>query len=381
MRVLMQNRVDAFTNAGGQVGDVEMMRRTAEALEKLGVKVDLATEPDPPLAGYDLVHLFNLTLGHEMLHRTRRAVKAGLPVVMSPLWLDYTELNRFGRYGMERWLYKLFPSRELSERVKALLRLKNPGLRDGTMAILLRGEKSVAREVLAHTDMLLPNSPAEGKAVEHLFGVKRPSQVVWIGVNEAPKVDEKPFVETYGMKDFLFCVGSLQARKNQISLVRAMAGTDIPLVMSGNPVLGQEAYLAELQREAQRTGAKVMTIKERDMLYSAYAACRVHALVSWVETTGLVSLEAAQMGARIVSTDRGFTRDYFDDNVWYCDPSSEASIREACLGAWAAGPKAETGPLPQQTRLLERAAREFTWEASAKATLEGYKMALEKKVA
>ena len=41
-----------------------------------------------------------------------------------------------------------------------------------------------------------------------------------------------------------------------------------------------------------------------------YASCKVHALVSWMETTGLSSLEAEVMGANLVITDKGDTRDY-----------------------------------------------------------------------
>ena len=54
-------------------------------------------------------------------------------------------------------------------------------------------------------------------------------------------------------------------------------------------------------------GPNVILLGEvpHDDLAKYYASCKVHALVSWMETTGLSSLEAGVMGANIVITDKG----------------------------------------------------------------------------
>jgi glycosyltransferase involved in cell wall biosynthesis len=57
-------------------------------------------------------------------------------------------------------------------------------------------------------------------------------------------------------------------------------------------------------------------------LISLYQGAKVHILPSWFETTGLVSLEAALCGCNIVTTSRGYARDYFQNMAWYCDPLS-----------------------------------------------------------
>jgi glycosyltransferase involved in cell wall biosynthesis len=103
---------------------------------------------------------------------------------------------------------------------------------------------------------------------------------------------------------------------------------------------------------------------DQSCLRQYYAACKVHALVSWMETAGMASLEAAAMGANIVITDKGDTRDYFGDLAYYCSPDSVASIREAVLRAHRA---------PRSTLLQERVLNNYTWTHAAQATFAVYR--------
>jgi glycosyltransferase involved in cell wall biosynthesis len=94
----------------------------------------------------------------------------------------------------------------------------------------------------------------------------------------------------------------------------------------------------------------------------------VHALVSWYDTPGLVSLEAAMAGCRIVTTDRGSAREYFGSTVDYCDPADPESIRRAVVAAWER---------PKPARDLQRLVyRNYCWERAARATLRGYQLAM-----
>jgi glycosyltransferase involved in cell wall biosynthesis len=98
-----------------------------------------------------------------------------------------------------------------------------------------------------------------------------------------------------------------------------------------------------------------------------YRHARVHAVPSWFETTGLVSLEAAIAGCNIVSTSRGHAREYLGELAWYCDPDSKKSIRSAVLAAWEAS---------EQSALRDRVLDHFTWEHAARATLNGYMLVI-----
>jgi glycosyltransferase involved in cell wall biosynthesis len=102
-------------------------------------------------------------------------------------------------------------------------------------------------------------------------------------------------------------------------------------------------------------------------LRALYHAARVHACVSWYETPGLASLEAALCGCNIVVAPGGCTREYFGDAAHYCEPDDPRSIQAAVEAALAAEPDFD---------LAVRVAREFNWDAAARNTLRGYELAL-----
>ena len=90
----------------------------------------------------------------------------------------------------------------------------------------------------------------------------------------------------------------------------------------------------------------------------------MHALASWFETTGLVSLEAAYLGCNIVITNRGDQLDYFGDNAFYCDPESVSSIKEAVDAAYVSA---------SSDILRQKILTEYNWEVTAQRTIHAYK--------
>ena len=69
------------------------------------------------------------------------------------------------------------------------------------------------------------------------------------------------------------------------------------------------------------------------------------------------------MGCNIVVTAKGYTREYFEKDAFYCDPASTTSILEAVEQAASAD---------FNGRLREKIMNEFTWSQTAKKTLEAY---------
>ena len=74
------------------------------------------------------------------------------------------------------------------------------------------------------------------------------------------------------------------------------------------------------------------------------------------------------MGANLVITEKGDTRDYFGDLVHYCQPDSLDSIREAVLAAYHE---------PRSKALRERILERYTWQKAGEATLAAYEIALQ----
>jgi glycosyltransferase involved in cell wall biosynthesis len=98
-------------------------------------------------------------------------------------------------------------------------------------------------------------------------------------------------------------------------------------------------------------------------LVEVYRRAAVHVLPSLFETTGLVSLEAAAAGCAVVTTDRGYAREYFGELAYYCDPRRRDSIRSAVADALSGGPSPE---------LRARVLSCYTWRHAAVATAAAY---------
>jgi glycosyltransferase involved in cell wall biosynthesis len=221
------------------------------------------------------------------------------------------------------------------------------------------------RFVLESVSVLLPNSRAEQQQIEQQFGVCRPTVIV---PNAA---DTKLFLPVENRPDRprngVLCVGRLEPRKNQLTLITALRETDIPLTLVGQAGRYNAAYY---RRCRQAAGANIEIVEQQppEVLSRLYRQAQVHACVSWYETPGLASLEASLCGCAIVVTPGGCTQEYFGEEAYYCRPDDPDSIRHAIETALEHG-------TPSQ--LTQRVAREFTWEMAAEKTLEGYRLAQE----
>jgi glycosyltransferase involved in cell wall biosynthesis len=162
----------------------------------------------------------------------------------------------------------------------------------------------------------------------------------------------------------ILCVARIEGRKNQSNLVEAVRGTDLTLVLAGPPTANQSRYVQRVKDAAASLDRVfvlgAVTPEEKSWLYSL---ARVHVLPSWMETTGLSSLEAAVAGCSLVVTPNGDTREYFGEDAEYCDPASPSSIRDAILRSCAREPSAA---------LEHRIRTEYTWKRCAETTYRAY---------
>ena len=353
LRVLMQTRPDYQTMPGGDVLQLtEIMPRLREA----GVQVDLTGELTPDLSGYDLVHTINLDRPEEPYQHCLNALRQGKPVVMSPVHTDMTEFLEWGDPD-----YWEMPDPAEGDPAPRRAPLQDPiELRRRARLHLLR------QAVINWATGYLPNAQLDAEYLHRAFGMDLSrTMVVPHGIAEIfLEARPEPFVAEHDLRDFVLCAGRIEKRKNQLGLVAALRGTGIPLVIVGQP--NPEAY-RELCRRYADANVVFLDGMPQEKLASAYAAAKVHALVSWFEIPGLASLEAGAAGCNVVATDRGSPREYLREMAWYCDPRSVASIREAVLAAYHA---------PRSDRLREHLRAHCHWRAAAERTLEGYQLAL-----
>lgn len=368
MKVLFQSRSNLFDVPGG---DTVQLLKTAEYLRKFGLTVDISTEVEPSLDGYDLVHLFNLMRPQEVYLQAANAKRQGKRIAVSTIYGLYTEYERKARPGLAGFI-----SRNVSpwqvERLKVAARaITNGEIGRGSLLVTGLGYKRLCGRVANLADVFLPNSGSEMARVHNDFpqSHSKPFVVVPNAVDVSVFDPERVEVPE-SMKRFVGCVLSaarIEGRKCQLELVRAVKGIDVDLVLIGKPAPNHFSYYEEIKREASDRIHFVGQV-DHEKLAQYYAAAKVHALVSWMETPGLSSLEAGAMGCNLVITDKGDTRDYFGDEAYYCDPESVESISIAVQNALHA---------PPNTNLQARILSEYTWSKAAEMTLKGYTLAMQ----
>lgn len=347
MKALLWNRPGAEADFGG---DTLQWLRTSEELAALGVEVQRSDEARPDLAGYDLVHLFNLQSDEAALPVAEAARAAGLPIALSTIWWDLSE----GRY-LRRLRRKLsLRAREaLIGRERSLARFR---ARDGATP-QARARRTRARRLLELADVLLPNSAAEVELLAAHFelpALRAKAAVV-------PNAVDPPAARAPVAREGVLCVGKLHPLKNQLGLIEALSGLECSLTLIGDDQRHPD-YVAACRAAAARHGrCRLLGALPHAELAEHYARAEVHALVSFRETPGLVSLEAAVLGCAVVSTNRGSAGEYFGAEAELCDPSDPAAVRGAVERALAR-------PRRVSPELLAR----FTWRRAAEVTQLAY---------
>lgn len=368
MRVLFINsRPDAVRSPGG---DTVQAQKTQAALESLGVEVEVRPSDDlSSLPAADLAHLFNIQEPEPAWAAFQALEKAGMPVVLSPIywdmlayWFENAAVERPAWRLAARWLGKGVARRIYLDwqRRKAP---SNPAWQ-------------TQRRLLLHARRLLPNSQAEADLLQQFFdlgqGFQRKVDIVPNAIDtslyQSLPEPSSSFLQQYGLRDFVLQVGTVNPVKNQLGLIEALFDLPVPLVFIGPVQPTYQEYAAACKaRGAQRGQVIFIDQLPHDQLPGIYALAAVHVLPSWRETPGLVSLEAAAAGCRVVTTSIGSAGDYFGDQAWYCYPNDPASIRAAVEQALAA---------PRSDGLRQRVLTEFTWQRAAQATLSSYQKAL-----
>jgi glycosyltransferase involved in cell wall biosynthesis len=331
-------------------GHVVQLEKTAAALGQAGLEVATEFSPTPRSTGFDLVHGFGLEAKDIRYWHSR-----GVPVALSTIyWERSYRMDGGGRRPSTRAV----AGRGVRAAQFSLAALKGrASLIEAAMAVDHQERSSYAS--FESADLLLPNAVGEGESIRRDLGVSTPMHPVPNGVD--PRRFTLP-TAPFGDRGYVLYVGRIEPHKNQLGLIEALDGSGLPLVIAGHEHPDHPAYV----RKCQEAGAGWVQFHfslAGSELPGLYQGARVHVLPSWFETTGLVSLEAALSGCSLVSTSRGYAREYFDDFARYCDPGDPSSILGDVRQAW------DTPPPPElRQRILDR----YTWDHVARATMAAY---------
>ncbi len=350
IRVAFISRATLFSSAGG---DTVQMTKTAEWLRKQDVEVDvLLCNEVIDYSKYHLLHFFNIIRPADILIHIRRAKSK--PFVVSPIYVDYGQVSS---------ALSVF-SKAQAEYIKTIARYLKNGEKIASKEYLFRGHTASIKYILHEAAMLLPNSESEYHRLSRDMGLSIRYHVIPNGIDASIALKNYPESEKY--KDAILCMGRIEPRKNQLNLIRALNNTNYQLYIHGKPSPNHQKYYAQCKAEAA-PNVYIEHWLEEDELYTAYSNAKVHVLASYFETTGLSSLEAAVMGCNIVVTDKGDTRDYFQDRAWYCEPANVASIKKAID---------EASMAIYNEDFKNYILANYTWEKAAAETLKVYQQVL-----
>lgn len=358
-RVLVQNRRNTFTQRGG---DTIVIERLVDGLRRRGVDVTVDVEGREDPRGYSLVQLFNFTLPQDLQASAERARAAGVPYVITPLCEDVPSFHAQSHAAVRQLMEYVARGQDRSwweqqttdvMRTPPCPRFENGRAIDGAAMLMTCGTRESA--------VLRRDYP----------GLRAPITEVTFGCDLPAAGNPQLFVNQYGVRDFVLCVGRLESRKNQLMLLKALEDSELPVVLVAGAFSYQPEYAEAVRRYRRKGQTLVLDHVSPEMLASAYAACRIHVLPSWYELPGLVSLEAASQGKNVVVTDCGTTFDYLGEMGFYCEPQNPRSIRNAVMAAYHT---------PASPELRQRATG-YTWERYVDGVVRVYEGVLRRSLA
>jgi glycosyltransferase involved in cell wall biosynthesis/Tfp pilus assembly protein PilF len=356
LNILMMNRSNAFSHRGG---DTVLMERVAEGLRALGHKVDIDVSGEKNPADYDLAHLHNFAIREATEKMARRCKDAGTPYVVTTMYEDWPKFfNQMANvfYVLKAYIDGGQPAEKWPELLDAARKVEPAKAWDNTWA--------------AHnSEALIATGSYEAESLRRDYPDTPNIEVFHCGC-EVSEFDDggELFRRETGLDNFVFCVGRLEWRKNQLMLLKALEDSDLTVVFATGGFTYQPDYELACRSFVRKGKTIFLGRLEADMLASAFAAARVHVLPSWFELPGLVSLEAARYGTNVVITDYGNARDYFGDLAYYCAPDDDSSIAQAVTAAYYA---------PTKQGLVEHV-KGFTWQKSAEQNVAVYRKILDK---
>jgi glycosyltransferase involved in cell wall biosynthesis len=190
-------------------------------------------------------------------------------------------------------------------------------------------------------DIIITHNKSESRDLKEIYNADTSKiELFHYGISDdffdqASQIDKDSFKLKFGFDGYVFCpAASINKRKNQIRLIKALKNTGIKLVLNNTQNIldgiGDEFKLLTTN------DPDILCLKEltRRELIECYKGAKVVVSVSQAETAGLTNLEAAYLGCNLVVSDIEAFHEYLEDfPISYVNQNNTNEIKDAIMKA------------------------------------------------
>lgn len=187
-----------------------------------------------------------------------------------------------------------------------------------------------------HADQIVAISEQTKRDICEFFHISENRvKVIYQGCHESfksIKTDEEKnnLISKLGLpRDFILNVGTIESRKNALSIVKAIVDKDIPLVVVGKPT----AYTKEIHEFVALNGMQNrviflqgLSMQELSVLYSI---AKTFVYPSIFEGFGIPVIEALYSGTPVITTNSGVFPEAGGSTSYYVNPHDIAQLGDA----------------------------------------------------
>ena len=205
-------------------------------------------------------------------------------------------------------------------------------------------------------------------------------------IHEAPRESFQPVHRDDSLRvrqrleienDFLLFVGTLEPRKNLLTLLRAFAQTlretnlRPQLVVTGGEGWLMDETFAVIGDEGLREHLRLTGYLQDDDLRALYSSCSAFIYPSLYEGFGLPPLEAMACGAPVIASSISALQETLGDAAMLADPLDANALAKAIATLLQDGRRRDQLIQSGQERI-----KTFSWDKAARATYEVYSKVL-----
>jgi glycosyltransferase involved in cell wall biosynthesis len=364
MKVLFCVRHNFYDSPGGAQIQIT---KTINYLKKLGVSCDITLTPyNINYNDYDILHLTDLTWVYDNIAYLKEIKKQNFlgRKVLSTIYWPLDDYASKGAPLLQRLIFKVFGINgfEFAKACGKFFIQREKIYLNGVKRSYIKNQRIIVKEV----DWLLPNAELEMRALNKRLNLALQNYSI---ANNA--IDTSMFENIIAKRkikkdnNLITFVARIDPRKNQLNFLKAMMETQYKIRFIGNSGPNSRKYYQQLKELANKRGnVEFISHIPQEEVFVHMLEAKLNVLTSWVETPGLVSLEAGYARCNLLVSNKGSVQEYFKKYAVYCLPDNIKDIKARTV---------EAMNLDFDESFVELIIQNYSWEKTAQQTFNAYK--------